>query len=236
MKIWRKEVAGTFCNFCKVARAKLEFIFKNQESSWNFHGLRLDFTEGQGSNCKISGDFPVRNFIFNGKIRWTRSTIHGPWVSPVHDGPRIGPRRLLTGVRPSSRSGPRQLTSGGAMERGLHRESISGLTGARATVWRPGDDGEEAMVVALGGAGACERREEKESGERCGEDQVGHRPFIGGGVRWTSRLHGRHQCLGLKAPITGVKRGKGRLLGLLVAVGERGQRTWRGWRSGEAAA
>jgi hypothetical protein len=59
------------------------------------------------------------------------------------------------------------------MERGLHGESISGLTGAWAIVWRPSDDGEEAAVVALGGGRACEWREEKESGERCGEDRVG---------------------------------------------------------------
>jgi hypothetical protein len=34
--------------------------------------------------------------------------------------------------------------------------------------------------VALGGGRARARREEKESGERCGEDRAGHRPFIGG--------------------------------------------------------
>jgi hypothetical protein len=50
-----------------VARAKLEFIFENQGSSWNFHGLWLDFTKGQGANCKISGDFPVQNFFSMGK-------------------------------------------------------------------------------------------------------------------------------------------------------------------------
>jgi hypothetical protein len=32
------------------------------------------------------------------------------------------------------------------MERGLHEESISGLTGAWAATWWPSDDGEEAMV------------------------------------------------------------------------------------------
>jgi hypothetical protein len=58
-----KKLQGPFWNFWKVARAKLEFIFENQGSSWNFHGLRLDFTKGQGANCKISGDFRVRNFF-----------------------------------------------------------------------------------------------------------------------------------------------------------------------------
>jgi hypothetical protein len=63
---------------------------------------------------------------------------------------------------------------------------------------------------ALGAGDAWAQREEKERGERCGEDRVGHRPFIGGlrGAE-ASGLHGRHQCLGLKAPVTRVKRGRG---------------------------
>jgi hypothetical protein len=43
-----------------VARAKLDFFVENQGSSWNFCGLWLDFTEGQG-------DFPVQNFVSMGK-------------------------------------------------------------------------------------------------------------------------------------------------------------------------
>jgi hypothetical protein len=35
-------------------------------------------------------------------------------------------------------------------------------------------------MVVLGGGGARAWREEKESGERWGEDRAGHRPFIGG--------------------------------------------------------
>jgi hypothetical protein len=35
-KIWPKDFQGPNCNFGKVASAKLEFIFKNQGSSWNF--------------------------------------------------------------------------------------------------------------------------------------------------------------------------------------------------------
>jgi hypothetical protein len=34
-------------------------------------------------------------------------------------------------------------------------------------------------VEALSVGGAWAWREEKESGERCGKDRVGHRPFIG---------------------------------------------------------
>jgi hypothetical protein len=63
------------------------------------------------------------------------------------------------------------------MERGLHGESISCLTEARAVEWRPGDDGEEAVVVALGAGGTCVRREEKEHWERCDGGWQGS-PFI----------------------------------------------------------
>jgi hypothetical protein len=78
----------------------------------------------------------------------------------------------------------RWLTGGGATGRGVHGESISGLTGARAAVWRLGNSGEEMEEEALGVGRAWARREEKESGERYGEDRVGHRPFIRGrGVR-----------------------------------------------------
>jgi hypothetical protein len=67
-----------------------------------------------------------------------------------------------------------------ATGRGVHRESISGLTGARVAVWRAGNGGEETTEEALGAGNAWARRDEKESGERCGKDQAVHRPFIGG--------------------------------------------------------
>jgi hypothetical protein len=60
----------------------------------------------------------------------------------------------LTGAWPSGRSGERQITSDGAMERGVHEESTTGLTGAWVAVLRPSDDDEGAVVVALGGGGA----------------------------------------------------------------------------------
>jgi hypothetical protein len=62
----------------------------------------------------------------------------------------------------------------------VHWESISGFTGARAAVWRPCDDGEETTEEVLGAGSAWVRREGKESRERCSEDRVGYRPFIGG--------------------------------------------------------
>jgi hypothetical protein len=55
----------------------------------------------------------------------------------------------------------------------VHGESISGLTGAWATVWRPGDSGEETVEEVLGVGSAWARREEKESGERCGGGRWG---------------------------------------------------------------
>jgi hypothetical protein len=58
----------------------------------------------------------------------------------------------------------------------VHRESISGLIGARAAVWRPSDSGEETTEEALGAGGAWVRREE-ESGERCSGGRRGS-PFI----------------------------------------------------------
>jgi hypothetical protein len=83
------------------------------------------------------------------------------------------PATELDGARPSGRSGTRWLAGGGTAGRGVHGESISGLTGARAAVWRPGDGGKETTEEALGAGIAWEWRDEKESGERCGEDWPG---------------------------------------------------------------
>jgi hypothetical protein len=53
------------------------------------------------------------------------------------------PATKLNGARPSGRFGAWLPTGGGTMGRGVRGESISGLTGAWATVWRPGNGGEE---------------------------------------------------------------------------------------------
>jgi hypothetical protein len=53
----------------------------------------------------------------------------------------------------SSHSGARKLTGGGTTERGEHGELGSGLIGARASVWRSGDDGEMAEEGELGNNG-----------------------------------------------------------------------------------
>jgi hypothetical protein len=70
--------------------------------------------------------------------------VHHPWTAemPVHSGLAMADRRGLTGARPSGRSGARWLTGGGTTERGVHGESTSGLTRARAAVWWPVDNGE----------------------------------------------------------------------------------------------
>jgi hypothetical protein len=47
----------------------------------------------------------------------------------------------------------------------VHGESISGLTGARAAVWRPGDDGEEMAEEALNADGTWAQRREGGWGE-----------------------------------------------------------------------
>jgi hypothetical protein len=86
----------------------------------------------------------------------------------------------VNGARPNGLSGARLLTGGGATGRGVHGESISGLTRAWAAMWRLGEGGQETVEEVLGAGSAWARREEKESGERCGEDRVGHHPFIGG--------------------------------------------------------
>jgi hypothetical protein len=77
-------------------------------------------------------------------------------------------RKGLTGARLSGRSEALWLTGGATTGRGVHGESISGLTEAWALVWRLGDGDEETAKEALDKGDTWARREEKESGERCG--------------------------------------------------------------------
>jgi hypothetical protein len=133
-------------------------------------GPWLDFIERQGVLRKSSRDFLVSDLFFNEKSRWTRSTTHGLLEALVHGGPWPWPTEELTGYWPSGCSGARWLTGDGATKRGEHEESISGLTEARAVVWRPGDGGEETAVVVLSGGGARAQREGKESRRGVVED------------------------------------------------------------------
>jgi hypothetical protein len=65
----------------------------------------------------------------------------------------------------------RRLIGDGTTEREENKESISGLTGVWAVVWRPGDDGEEVVVEAVGAGSTWAWREENEHVERCGGGQ-----------------------------------------------------------------
>jgi hypothetical protein len=57
---------------------------------------------------------------------------------------------------------------GGAKQRGRHGEIGSGLTGARAAAWRPGDGGGAKRSRELGGEGFHRRRGEEKGSVRYG--------------------------------------------------------------------
>jgi hypothetical protein len=88
------------------------------------------------------GIFPSVDLFFNRKI--TVDSVHYPWTTgtSVHGGLAMAGQRGLTGAR--------WLIGGGTTGRGVHGESTSGLTGARAAVWRSVDGGEEMTEEALG--------------------------------------------------------------------------------------
>jgi hypothetical protein len=74
----------------------------------------------------------------------------------VHHGPTVA-RTEGSGARwrahwsmASGHSGAWKLAVGRTTERGEHGELSAGLTGARASVWRPGDGGEMAEEGELG--------------------------------------------------------------------------------------
>jgi hypothetical protein len=99
-------------------------------------------------------DYSVFELFSNGKTAGTPSTARGPrrHRSTVDLGQRVGDD--LTRARPNGCSRARRLAGDGATERGQPGESISGLTGAWAAVWRPGDSGEEVAVEALSASDA----------------------------------------------------------------------------------
>jgi hypothetical protein len=152
-------------------------IFQKPGVFPEFLGLQLDYKETEGALCKFPGiiDFWIY-FSMENHDRlspWlmdqcrARSTVdRPPW-----------PATELDGAWPSGRSEAWCLTGGGTTGRWVHRESILGLTGARAAVWRSGDSGEETVEEALGAGSTWARREEKESGERCDGERRSS-PFI----------------------------------------------------------
>jgi hypothetical protein len=115
----------------------------------------------------------VSDLFFNRKSAWTESMAHGPLQRWSVVGRSPWPATKLDGALPSGRSGARWPAGGDATGRGVHGEYISGLTGARVVVWRPGNGGEEMAEEALGVGRARARREEKESWEMCGGGQRG---------------------------------------------------------------
>jgi hypothetical protein len=73
-----------------------------------------------------------------------------------------GERRRAHRSMASGHSGARKLTGGGITERGEYRELRSGLTGARASVWLPGDGGETAEERELSNSDTRASREGEE--------------------------------------------------------------------------
>jgi hypothetical protein len=93
-------------------------------------------------------------------MSWTGSTRDGPRPGrAVHRGPMVvrteGTRARWRARRStaSGHSGAQKLADGGTTARAEHGELGSGLTGAQASVWRPGDGGEMAEEGELGDNG-----------------------------------------------------------------------------------
>jgi hypothetical protein len=95
VKIWRKEVAGIFCNFWNVDRGIFGNILKTIGLLRIFVDYSLISQKGEGLTAKLVGIFQ-HGIFFQWEIQWTRSTIRGPWAVPVHGGSWIGPRWWLT--------------------------------------------------------------------------------------------------------------------------------------------
>jgi hypothetical protein len=123
------------------------------------------------------GEFRL-GIYFSMDKSWTGSTRAGPTAARTEGA---GAWRRAHRSTASGRSGALKLTSKGAIERGEHGELGSGLTGARAAAWRPGDGGAEPEAAALGESDARAWREMKRGWERCGEVRGWCSPFIGVG-------------------------------------------------------
>jgi hypothetical protein len=100
-----------------------------------------------------------RNYFPKGNP-WTESTSGEPGQARVaHRGPTAARTEGVGAWRRAHRStafgcsGAPKLTGGGAKEREEHGDLFSGLTGARAAAWQPGDAATRRGHRKLGGEG-----------------------------------------------------------------------------------
>jgi hypothetical protein len=89
---------------------------------------------------------------------WTDGGVDRRRWSAAVRGPEYGLRQLRC----------TKADRRGAIERGDHEELGSGLTGARAAVWRPGDAAARRSHRKLGGEGFRRGRGEERGSVRCG--------------------------------------------------------------------
>jgi hypothetical protein len=115
-----------------------------------------------------------RNYFSKGKL-WAESTSGEPGrARAVHHGPTAARieearvRRCAHQSTASGRSGAPKLTGGGAKEREEHGDLGSGLTGARAAAWRPGDAAGRRGHGKLVGEGFRRGGGEERGSVRCG--------------------------------------------------------------------
>jgi hypothetical protein len=88
--------------------------------------------------------FSTDKFVDRVHVSMDRPGMLGPpWTDGGTDRGGVGARWCAHRSSASGRSGAPELTGGGAKGREEHGELGSGLTGARAALWRLGDGGAE---------------------------------------------------------------------------------------------
>jgi hypothetical protein len=127
------EARDLFVNIFQILRPKYKFLDC---------GLILKKPRGLNAKCPKL-EFP--GIIFLKETRGPSPHVVNRAGRAVHRGPTAarteGARAWRCAHRStaSGRSGAPKLTCGGAKEREEHEDLGSGLTGARAAAWRPGD-------------------------------------------------------------------------------------------------
>jgi hypothetical protein len=156
---------------------------------------RVDFPKVQRPFCKISEISGITNYFLTDNS-WTGST--SPWTGrarSVHRGPM--PARTTGTMARSPEHGLQPLRCAKARRRGCKtereaRELGSGLTGARAVVWRLGGGGGVKRSREIGGEGFQRGRGEEKGLVRCGCSGVHRGGFYRarGGRRGGGRSNG----------------------------------------------